>query len=304
MRLVVWLVVVLAACKDPSGKPPTGAPVADWKPIEALATTPPSTGDSNELVRALDLAKQNGNGWREHMHDQPPPDISAFPGAADALAALKAWATAKGALPPVESPMQLGVIAMSMHNIAGIAVATAKSAGDLEPAEYLGSKLVTDGRNLLEVQVGLGLLQQASNRRVALGAPPAPPPKLDLVRILAAEALQSRTTMDFADSPQGKQELDRAVKEMPEHERQSIKDVTGKSANELRPNNAQMKAMRAFWFAALSGAKRGEPTETTVARLQSAADTAPDVIKAEATIIPRSVTMLVRLHGDLANPPR
>jgi hypothetical protein len=288
MRLVVWLVVVLVACKDTS---PKSAPTAaDWKPIEALAVTPPSPGDSTHLLRALELAKQHGTAWREYKEGD---DVSAFLGAADAVAALKAWADAKGALPPIESPMQLGVVTMSMSRLALISMAVAKTPAELEGVEYLAGKLVTDGRDLLEVQMGTSLVRDAAAKRKQMGAPAVAMPKLDLVRVLAAEALQTRAVIGFAATPAGKKELEAAAKEMADHER-DVGPLT------VRSDAAQLTALNAFWLAALHGAQRGEPMETTLARLRSAVDSAPAAIKDEVAIIPRAVESIV----ESANEPR
>lgn len=291
MRLVLLLVLGLVACKGSSKKEaPAPAPAmvsdADWKSVEALATAPSATGAPTELVRALEIAKPNADAWREHEHDQPAPDISVFPQGAEAIAALKAWAAAKGGLPPTHSPIQVGVVTLNLFGLGGIAIATAKTAADLEPAEYLGTTLYTTGRSLLDAQIGTQLVSRAALKRKQLGLPVATLPKLDLVHVLAAEAVTSRARSDYATTAEGRKELEAAAKEMPDHE----KSLT---AEDLIPSDAEIKARMAFWVAALKGAQRGESTETTLARLQSAASTAPNGIKTKMEMIPKIAKSIV-----------
>lgn len=284
MRFVLLLVVGLVACKGSSKQ---GGPIvneADWKPIEALATTPSATGAPTDLVRALAIAKANDDTWREHVYDQPAPDLAAFPQGTEAVAALRAWASAKGGLPPAQSPIQIGVVTLDMFSVGQVAIATAKTADDLAPAEYLGTTLYTTGRSLLDAQIGTTLVEYAAAKRKSLGLPAATLPKLDLVRVLAAEATTSRARNDYAMTAAGRKELEAAAKEMPGHE----KAVT---VDDLIPSPVEVKARMAFWVAALKGAQRGESTETTLARLQSAADTSP--IKVKLATIPTVAKSIV-----------
>src|SRR5512139_551349 len=147
MRFVLVLLAGLVACRGSSKQTPHGNE-AEWKAIEALATTPSASGPPTDLERAIAIANPNGSVWREHVHD-PAPTIAAFPQGADALLALKTWAAAKGALPPPRSPIQIGVVTLDMFSLGELAIATAKTADDLAPAEYLGTTLYTNGRSLL-----------------------------------------------------------------------------------------------------------------------------------------------------------
>jgi hypothetical protein len=287
MRFVLLLVLGLSACKGSSKQAGPLVNEADWKPIEALATTPPASGASTDLSRALEIAKTNADAWRDHVHDQPPSDLAAFPQAADAIAALKAWAAAKGGLPPARSPIQIGVVTLDMFSVGQVAIATAKTADDLAPAEYLATTLYTTGRSLLDAQIGTSLAEDAATKRKSLGLPPATLPKVDLVRILAAEAVTSRARNEYASTAAGRQELEAAAKEMPAHEDKAW------TAADLIPSDAERKARLAFWVAALQGAQRGESTETTLARLQSATDTAPKAVKDKLATVPMVAKSIV-----------
>jgi hypothetical protein len=287
MRFVLLLVLGLVACKGSSSQTGPDVNEADWKPIEALATTPPATGAPTDLTRALEIAKPNDDAWREHVHDRSPPELTAFPQGAEAIAALKAWAAAKGGLPPAQSPVQLGVVTLGMFSVGQVAIATAKTADDLAPAEYLASTLYTTGRSLLDAQIGTSLAEAAAAKRKSLGLPPATLPKLDLVRILAAEAVTSRARNDYAMTAEGRKELEAAAKEMPAHEDNAM------TAADLIPSDAERKARLAYWVAALKGAQRGESTETTLARLQSATDTAPKAVKDKLATVPMVAKSIV-----------
>jgi hypothetical protein len=287
MRFVLLLVLGLVACKGSSKQAGPLVNEADWKPIEALAVTPPATGASTDLTRALEIAKANADAWRDHVHDQPPSELAAFPQGAEAVAALKAWASAKGALPAAKSPIQIGVVTLDMFSVGQVAIATAKTPEDLAPAEYLGTTLYTMGRSLLDAQIGTALVVDAAAKRKSLGLPAATLPKLDLVRVLAAEAVRSRARNEYASTAAGRQELEAAAKEMPAHEDEAW------TAAELIPSDAERKARLAYWVAALKGAQRGESTDTTLARLQSATDTAPKAVKDKLATVPTVAKSIV-----------
>jgi hypothetical protein len=287
MRFVLLLVLGLVACKGSSKQSGPMVNEADWKPIEALATTPPAAGPPTDLTRALEIAKANDDRWREHVHDQPAPELTAFPQGAEAVAALKAWAAAKGGLPPAQSPIQIGVVTLGMFSVGQVAIATAKTPDELAPAEYLAATLYTAGHSLLDAQIGTTLAEDAAAKRKSLSLPAASLPKLDLVRILAAEAVTSRARTEYAMTAEGRKELEAAAKEMPAHEDSAW------TVADLIPSDAEVKARLAFWVAALKGAQRGESTETTLARLQSATDTAPKAVKDKLATVPMVAKSIV-----------
>lgn len=287
MRLVLCVVLGLVACKGSSKQAGPLVNEADWKAVEALATTPAAAGPPTDLVRALEIAKPNDDAWREHVHDQPAPELTVFPQGADAVAALKSWAAAKGGLPPATSPIQIGVVTLGMFSVGQVAIATAKTADDLAPAEYLAATLYTTGHSLLDAQIGTALAEDATAKRKSLDLPAATLPKLDLVRVLAAEAVTSRARNEYAMTAEGRKELEAAAKEMPAHEGSAL------TADDLIPSEAERKARLAYWVAALQGAQRGESTETTLARLQSATDTAPKAVKDKLATVPTVAKSIV-----------
>jgi hypothetical protein len=86
---------------------------------------------------------------------------------------------------------------------------------------------------------------------------------------------------------EGRKELEAAAKEMPAHEDNAM------TAADLIPSDAERKARLAYWVAALKGAQRGESTETTLARLQSATDTAPKAVKDKLATVPMVAKSIV-----------
>jgi hypothetical protein len=305
MRLIFCLALGVAACKGDSKKPapaavePSSAPesAADWSSIEALATTKAASGPSTELVRALEIAKTHGDEWREQLNE-PYPALALFPQGADAIAALKKWAAAKGALPPIQSPIEVGVVTLDLFDMGRVALATAKTDKDIAATEYLGATLYTNGRSLLEAQIGTQLVREAAAKRKELGLPNGALPKLDLVRVLASEALSSRARGEYETTAAGRKELAAALEQMPAHESAQ----TTVSVDNLIPDEAHRRANQAFWLAALTGAQRGESPDTTLARLQSATKTAPKAIKTRVEVLPTTAKMIVASY-ESANQP-
>lgn len=305
MRLVLCLALGLAGCKGDAKKPAPATvesgsaaePAADWSSIEALAETKPASGPSTALVRALEIAKTHGDEWREQLNE-PYPALALFPQGADAVVALKKWAAAKGALPAIKSPIEVGVATLDLFDMGRVALATAKTEKDIAATEYLGATLYTNGRSLLEAQIGTQLVREAAAKRKELGLANATLPKLDLVRVLASEALSSRARGEYEMTAAGRKELAAALEQMPAHESAQ----TTVSVDTLIPDEAHRRASQAFWLAALGGAQRGESTETTLARLQSATKTAPKPIKTRVDVIPTTAKMIVASY-DSANQP-
>ncbi len=308
MRLLLCLGLGLAACKGDSKKPAPAAveqttaantatdSAADWRAIEALAETKTAAGPSTQLVRALKIAKEDGEDWRATLSENSTALADYLEGA-EAIAALKKWTAAKGALPPIQSPIQLGVVTLDLFDLARITLATAKSPKDVEAVEYLGSQLYTTGHSLLEAQIGTKLVNEAASKRKELGLPGVALPKLDMVRVLAAEALSLRARGEYEMTEEGRKELAAALRQMPAHEKGNADEV---SIDDLIPDEAHQRATQAFWVAALRGAHRGESTETTLARLESATKTAPKAVKKRVDVVPTSAKLIVASY-DSAN---
>lgn len=314
MCRVLFLALGLAACKGDSKKPAPAAieqisavnsksesvtdSAADWKAIEALAETKPAAGPSTALVHALKIAKDDGEDWRATLSEHST-SLADYLEGAEAIAALEKWTAEKGALPPIQSPIQLGVVTLDLFDLGRIALATAKTAKDVAAVEYLGSTLYTNGRSLLEAQIGTKLVNEAATKRKALGLPVATLRKLDMVRVLASEALSVRARGEYEMTAAGRKELAAALKQMPAHEQGNADEV---SVDELIPDEAHRKGTEAFWLAALRGAQRGESRETTLARLQSATKTAPNAIKKRVDVVPKTATMIIASY-ESANQP-
>ncbi|NVB79932.1 MAG: hypothetical protein HOV81_16170 [Kofleriaceae bacterium] len=289
----------------------SAAPVAlsGWKRIEALATPTVSAAPSKDLERAIAIGKANTDAWRELRFKHPPPPLSEYAQGADALDALHAWASEKGGLPPVPKPTEQGLVTLAMHDIGSVAIesATDATAASLADGLYLGTRLVQEGRNFLEVQVGLSMLSDLKRKRRMLAldgggsAAELVPPTPDFVRVLAAEALYSRRLHDFATSPEGRKELVDMVKAAPDESKQLVENVTGRSAMSMIPTDEEAAAMMLFWAAALDGAQRGEPAATTIARAQKAAEAA-GAANASAASIARILEMLKSQFDRLSDP--
>jgi hypothetical protein len=321
MRWVVCVLLAIAACKEsraPEHDPPVqpGSAVSvppssgdAWQRIEALAVPAGTPGPSTDLERALPLAAANSDAWRELEYRRPAPPLSEYPQGAEAVAALKAWANAKGGLPPMPAPTKLGPVTMNIFSLGSTAVAVASSRDDLAPPIYLGTLLITHGRDLLEVQMGASLLSHArykADELAGYGQPKPdliPVPSLDLVRVLAAEAIHSRAMLEWSQTPAGKQEMVNAVAAAGSESRAIATELLGKDPMSMIPNEAEAAAYKVFWLAALEGAQRGEPAAVTIDRVRKAAEGAPSSIKDSVARIASVLDMLQSELDRVKNPP-
>lgn len=261
MRVAVaFVVLAVVACNGTASHTATsqGDASAGWKRIEALAVPTVEPAPSADLERAIAIAHAKGDAWRELEFKYPPTPLAKYPQGAEAVEALRAWASAKGGLPPPQNPSEL---TLGIHDVGALAIesATDPNAQGIQDGLYLGTRMLAEGRNFVEVQVGLTMFSDAKRKLSVLASAgaaksggatvdPVPPP-LDFVRVLAAEAVQWRRKHDSTTSPDGRKDA----------------------------------AMTQFWLSALDGAQRGEPVATTIARLQKAIDTAAGPTKANVT---------------------
>jgi hypothetical protein len=310
---LVCIALALAACKgkEPAREParpsePAGggsaaspAPVlTGWSRIEALAAQVASPGPTVELERALAFASTNRAAWSALRYERPSPPLDRYPQGADAIAALQAWANAGGGLPPLESIAELGEVGRAMHDVGSLAVETATDARSLAAAGYLATQLVHQGRNLLEIQMGTALIRSARYRLRALELPVdgIEVSAVDVVRMLAAEALSSRRSLEHAASPEGRKELNDRLQAMEPEARETVKAMTGKELKALIATDEQSAALMQFWLAALDGAQRGEAANTTIERARRAAEASPAVMKDTTAQI---VSILERLRREI-----
>lgn len=323
MRVLLCVALVLVACKGKehareAPRAPAGsgsaaaAPVLDgWKRIEALATPTVDPGPSKDLERAIAIAQANKDTWREARFKYPSTPLAEYTGGADALEALHAWSTANGGLPAPGKPTEVGLVTMGIHDVGSMAVSTATdlNGAALADATVLASRLLREGRNFLEVQIGISMFD-AMKRKVRTLVADSPgisdsqvvPPDMDLVRILAAEALTSRRSIDYASSPEGRKDFIERAKQLAPETSNLLKGVTGKTALGLIPTDEESAALMQFWLAALDGAQRGEPAATTVARVRKAAETAPGPAKENGARIASVLDMLKSSYERLSEP--
>jgi hypothetical protein len=319
MRWVVCAMLVIAACKEgraPAHDPPVqpgsaAAPTPSfedpWKRIEVLAAPTHTAGSSRDLERALPLAAANGEQWRELEFRRPAPPLADYPQGAEAMALVRAWASVKGGLPKIPSPAELGSATFQVFSLGSTAAAVATNRDELAPAVYLGTLLVTNGRTLLEVQMGASILLHASHKLRDLAGPdakaePLPAPELDLVRVLAAEALHSRALLEWSMTDNGQKTLGSAMASLGSDSRELTKQVFGKDPEAMIPTKTDAAAYDAFWIAALDGAQRGEPANVTLDRLKKAAEGAPPSIKYMVTHFPQVAESITDDLERVKNP--
>lgn len=317
--LVCIAVLALVACKGKETRSTAGSQTGSdsgsgsltgWKRIEALATPTVGAGPSKDLERATQIASENRDVWSGLKHKYPPTPLAAYPHGADALEALHAWVQAKGSLLAVPKPSEIGEATMHLNDVGALAIdsATDEKAASIVDGLYLGMRMVAEGRSFLEVQIGVSMIGSVKRKRATLAreaggsAEELEVPALDLVRILAAEALQSRRTMDYATTPEGRKDFVDRAKQLGSDTSELLKDVTGRTPLSMIPTDEEAAGLSQFWLAALDGAQRGEPAATTIARLNKAAETAPEPAKASAVAIVRIAGMLNDQFDRLGEP--
>lgn len=224
------------------------------------------------------------------------------------MALFRAWAAVKGDLPKIPSPAELGATTMDVFSLGSTAAAVATNRSELAPAIYLGTLLVTNGRTLLEVQMGASILLHASNKLRDLAGPdgkaePLPAPELDLVRVLAAEALHSRGLLEWSMTDNGQKTLGSAMASLGSDSRELAKHVFGKEPEDMIPTKTDAAAYDAFWIAALDGAQRGEAASVTLDRLRKSAEGAPASIKYMVTRFPQIAESITDDLDRVKNPP-
>ena len=277
-QLVLCVAFVLAACRSSErtqGAPPPSDPLSSaarpqppathgWTWIEALAERRDSAAPAPELARAIALAQRDSYDLAPAL--QPPHD-------ADAIAGLVAWSNAHGELPQFMPPTQLDPMMAALRAVgsAAIASATNEKPNGLTAAWYLGHKLVRTGSNLSELKDGISLLEDAVRKLRQLRRPAAgwELPETDLVRMLAAEALDYKTTLDYAMTPEGRME----------YRKSHPPDRHSRLHWRYMDPTDQPAALAQFYLDALDGAHRGEPPATTLDRARKAVEAAPQAAK-------------------------
>jgi len=170
-------------------------------------------------------------------------DFAAAHEDAQALAALHDWVVAKGGLPPYKvgfdghkrSPMPLAKLAVD-----GSAFAD---------AAYLAKVMIEDAGAPAAIENGAKTL-----RRIRARTPEKlPAVKVDLVRTIAVDALHAKASDAWMHTADGQKALNEFFDGKP-------------------PDPALFEAELAFFLKALDGAKRGEPIDTTLDRVDKARD--------------------------------
>jgi hypothetical protein len=286
MRLACALLAIVA-CKGSDAKDPAPAPpvapkpppsvIDPWERIALIAADPHSRGPSTDLERAMVLAGDNHDAWRELRYKVPPPPLSAYAHGEEAFALLRSWAAAGGGLPATPRTENLGPELQRLSALSQFAAGAAGTREELAPASYLGTVLVTGGRNGPEVMTGVSLLKDVARKLDRLHEPKDAlvVPELDLVRLLAIEALMHHRANHFVDTPEGKAWAEQSLQKLGNDTKEAVKDLTGQDPNTWIPDKAQIAAYDAFSLAALDGAQRGEPADVTLARARKAAAAAP-----------------------------
>jgi hypothetical protein len=300
MRIAVVLGVVLVlGCKDQPSTAETPEQRAAWLRITELARPRTPPGAHDELTRALAVAERNASAWSERRFATPPAQLADYPEGREARAALVRWAHEDGGLPP--APKLPGPRAMQMYALGGLAIATSTDAdrGGLLAGARLGLRLVTEGSNLLEATIGVQLLSDARVRAIELGGevpswPVARPG--DLVRVLAVEATYSREMAAFAQTPEGKQALLAQLAALDPEGKQRVEAMLDRKL--AAPDVAEQDAMRAFWLAALDGARPDDTVDAALARLRAAA--AGVRHPKAATAANQVVQVFEELHSQIA----
>lgn len=203
----------------------TGVAHADatWPQIEALAKPLAKRGPSAKLDEAIDFA---------NAHED-----------AQALAALHDWVAANGGLPAFHP----GVV--ERHRTTTQLMKVAIEGQAFADVAYFAKVTIEDAASPAAIATGAKLL-----RRVRARTPDKlPAAKVDLVRMLAADALRTRETNAWMHTPDGQ----KAIAEF----------FAGKPVD-MAPFDDEL----AFFPRALDGAKRGEPVDTTLDRIDKAHD--------------------------------
>lgn len=224
------LALALAACR--AAPAPTAAPAVSnavtsdasrWKAVEELAAPMHAGPPSPTLDRALT------------ERDVP---------------ALVQWMQESGTL---RVPSRSMIDSTAALELGHTAIATATSWEPVVAAGRLGLYLVQDGASFFEAELGIELLELAAKKLKSLGEPAnglEHPASVDLVRIVAAEALTMRSLLETLDTPEGRATI---------------------SANGW--DASLYESMRQFWPAALDGARRGEAAAVTLSRMRARAET-------------------------------
>jgi hypothetical protein len=283
--MMATVIAVFAACKagekdvQPSARS-AEAQVAAWDAIVALSlpvgVTPSTPVAEEELERALGIAHEHAIEWRALRAQRPQPPLSEYPEGSAALRALEKWAKTDGGLPRTNFA-EVGFFAMSARDLGALAIET--SSPERATAGLgieLGIAFVQQGRNLLELQLGLALLAIGKDRgqRIVID--------VDFVRVLAAEALFVRRSAAFFATAEGKRALEDAYAKLTDLD-------SGQEIKLETPDRGTTVALEAFWIAALDGARRGEPVELTVARLRKAVSASSATVASKVRIVPQLV---------------
>lgn len=232
----------------PTPERPASASVDPWQRIDALARAQPDSPPHADLSRALESA--------ERAESSP------------AVEALVRWSqVGDGKLPPV-SPIPAR-IAFELRRLGKLAIeaSSSEAPSGLAAAAHLGSCLVLQGRNLIEVSAGVSLLRDAQRKARELAVPTSAwrlPASSELVRITAAEAMHNRRMAAYFRSPDGRRALDAELAKLAPDQRLAAEQQVP------TPSAAELDALDAFWLAALDGAREGEPAAETLARLRQA----------------------------------
>jgi hypothetical protein len=246
MRFAIAIAAgTLLACSKPE------APL-DWSHIEELAQPRVEPGPTEDLAKAVELARLHADAWMK-VEVNKPPGLSGYPGAEAAVALLESWAHARGALPPHPAT---GEQTLRLYALARVAIDGAGDTEEVASVAYLGYRLVMEGNDGLDGLSGSGLLRDMFERANQLGISTEGWPVPDrsaLVRLAAAHALMFRAGLG-PDAPvrrteRGKAELRTIARAWIDHLKSARRDETsGATLDRLvgLDNGAGFKAVNTF----------------------------------------------------------
>lgn len=316
-RVFPLVLLVALGCKDTaqssgsntaveSSSPASRTSAEAWDRIARLAdpetTIDPDRG-TQHLERALEISSEHIEAWRMVSLEDSEASIEQFAEAQSVLTALQQWAAQGGGLLPVGPDDGRNAIFQVQWVELASKAATKEDHEALDAIERLGRLQVSCGRNLLEATRGAHALDVSSRRLEELGVSRdrtgAPGPE-QLARILAAEAVQSKSKMDeLRTDESARRKAEQAIEALDVE----TKNAAAKLGVELGPpDEAQMAAVEAFWVEALEGATRGEPAEETLLRLRSAAQrcepSCRKLAQTTVSVAERLVDQLTHVTGD------
>jgi len=242
-----------------------------WQRIEALARSAAAPGPSTELGHAVEIAARNGGAWMDLLYASSP-QITDYPGGADAVDALGRWMRQRGGLAPASPRGDTTTHLLCEVARVAIDTATRDVPASLDVATYLGHRLVVEGRSFVEANFGVRTLRDAMDRALALGRSIRPddiPVSGELLRVVAAEAVHARRSMTYIATPEGQREIEAQLASLDPDKRKLVEAHGGALVDQV-PSPGEIVATIKFWLAALDDARMGEPTSTTLDRVRRA----------------------------------